>query len=86
MNGCLNRSLEVLKQQEKNPIVFFLYLNNFLLEFENIDDDGNPLFVGLVGLVNWLSGKEDFWASPRVCGIRLFNDISTFPCTDDQVF
>jgi hypothetical protein len=42
----------VLKQQEKNPIVFFLYLNNFLLEFENIDDDGNPLFVGLVGLVN----------------------------------
>jgi hypothetical protein len=46
---------------------------------ENID-------WGFVGLVNWFNGKEVFWGSPRVYGIKLFNDISNFPWADDQIF
>jgi len=49
-------------------------------------NDENGGLVGLVGLVNWLSGKELLCGPPRVCGIKLFNDISNFPWADDQVF
>ncbi len=60
----------------------FWVWNYVLLELENIGD-WKPLFVGLV---NWLSGNEFLWGSPRVCGMRLFKDISIFPCADAQVF
>ncbi len=70
-------------KQGKNQISFFLLIwKDFILELENIDDE-NELFVGLV---NWLRGKEFFCGSPRVWGMRLFNDISIFPLADDQVF
>jgi hypothetical protein len=55
----------------------------FLLRLENTDW---VLYAELVGLVNWLSGKEFFCELPRVCGIKLFKDISNLPCADDQVF
>lgn len=41
---------------------------------------------GLVGLVNWFNGNENLCESPRVCGIRLFNEISNLPSADDQRF
>jgi hypothetical protein len=53
------------------------------LRLENIDW---VLYVEFVGLVNWFNGREFFCESPRVCGIKLFKEISNLPWADDQIF
>lgn len=58
-------------------------INYFRLRLENTDW---ILYVEFVGLVIWFNGREFLCGSPRVCGIKLFNEISNLPWADDQVF